>query len=64
MTNPTPETTGNPISDDEATSEVDGTAAGNPIAGVEIDEAEAEHAVVPDDKPQEVDGPQASGGHA
>jgi len=64
MSNPTPETPGNPIPDDEATDAVDGTRAGNPIAGVEIDEAEKERAVEPDDKPQEVDGPQASGGHA
>lgn len=41
-----------------------GTSGGSPIDGVRIDEAEAERAVVPDDKPQEVDGPEASAGHA
>jgi hypothetical protein len=43
---------------------VPGTAAGEPTAGVEADEAEVEDAVEPDDKPFEVDGPEASAGHA
>lgn len=43
---------------------VTGTAAGDPIAGVEADEAEVEDAVEPDDQPFEVDGPEASAGHA
>ena len=34
-----------------------GTAQGDPIAGVEIDPAEAEQAVEPDDDALEVDGP-------
>ncbi|QCW49390.1 hypothetical protein FE634_01290 [Nocardioides dongxiaopingii] len=42
--------------------DVPGTEGGNPIAGVEIDEAEVEQAVEPDDNAFEVDGPQA--GHA
>lgn len=37
-----------------------GTADGNPTQGVEIDEAEVDEAVVPDDK--SIDGPTA--GHA
>jgi hypothetical protein len=41
-----------------------GTSGGNPVAGVTISEEEAEQAVTPDDKPQEVDGPEASAGHA
>ncbi|SDU96901.1 hypothetical protein SAMN04488544_2748 [Microlunatus sagamiharensis] len=39
-----------------------GTAGGNPVAGLEISHAEAEDAAVPDDRPQEVDGPAT--GHA
>ncbi|RLV49636.1 hypothetical protein D9V37_06870 [Nocardioides mangrovicus] len=40
---------------------VDGTATGNPVAGVQIDEQEAERAVEPDDNSAlEVDGPQQS----
>lgn len=39
-----------------------GTAAGNPVAGLEIDAADADAAVEPDDRPQEVDGPAT--GHA
>ena len=39
-----------------------GTAGGNPIAGLEIDPEDAESAVTPDDRPQEVDGPAT--GHA
>ncbi len=55
-----------PRIDDDTTPDdtVDGTAAGNPIAGVEADEADVEAAVEPDDKPFEVDGPEASAGHA
>jgi len=41
---------------------VDGTTEGNPVAGVEIDEAAKEEAVQPDDNAFEVDGPQV--GHA
>ncbi len=49
--------------DDETTPEgVDGTREGNPIAGVEISEEEADRAVEPDDKAAPLDGPQA--GHA
>lgn len=39
---------------------VDGTTDGNPIAGVEIDEADLANAVEPSDDVQEVDGPQQS----
>lgn len=39
-----------------------GTAAGNPVAGLEISHEEAAEAAVPDDRPQEVDGPAT--GHA
>ena len=39
-----------------------GTAAGNPVAGLEITPEDAESAVEPDDRPQEVDGPAT--GHA
>ena len=39
---------------------VSGTTDGNPIAGAEIDEAELENAVEPDDNAQEVDGPTQS----
>jgi len=45
------------ITDDTTPEDVDGTTEGNPIAGVEIDEAEKERAVEPDDNAQEVDGP-------
>ena len=41
---------------------VDGTREGNPIAGVQISEEDAENAVEPDDKALPLDGPQA--GHA
>lgn len=41
---------------------VDGTTEGNPIAGVELDDAEHERAVEPDDRAFEVDGPAT--GHA
>lgn len=41
---------------------VPGTAEGHPTDGVEIDEAEVDEAVTPDDNAFEVDGPQA--GHA
>jgi hypothetical protein len=44
--------------------DVEGTAQGAPTAGAEIDEAEAERAVEPDDGAFEVDGPEASAGHA
>ena len=39
-----------------------GTAGGNPVAGLEINPEDAESAAVPDDRPQEVDGPAT--GHA
>ncbi|SEQ95188.1 hypothetical protein [Microlunatus flavus] len=39
-----------------------GTAAGNPVAGLEISADDREDAAVPDDRPQEVDGPAT--GHA
>ncbi len=41
-----------------------GTSGGDPIAGVRIDEAEAEHAVEPDSDAFEAEGPGASAGHA
>ena len=44
--------------------EVDGTADGNPVAGVEMSEKQKDEAVKPDDAAFEVDGPQASAGHA
>ncbi|GAA5144033.1 hypothetical protein GCM10023340_10860 [Nocardioides marinquilinus] len=44
--------------------EVEGTAAGAPTAGSEMGVAEHDEAVEPDDKAFEVDGPEASAGHA
>lgn len=58
MTDETPERIDASITPDE----VDGTPEGNPIAGVQIDEADKDKAVEPDDNAFEVDGPQV--GHA